>query len=114
MKGLVLFGLDPRVLEIGLAAVRANATVVGLWDPSHDRALEASLHLGCCAYPGADELLQRAERVLYSTWPGELRRFSPSLDVTGLTIDGRQILGDVDEEWWNWLQSMGFDRPTSG
>lgn len=114
MKGLVLFGLDPRVLDIGLAAVRANVPVMGLWAPSHDRALEASLRLGCCAYPGADELLQRAERVVYSTWPAELDRFFPALDVTGLTLDGPQILGDVDEEWWNWLQSMGFDRPTSG
>ena len=109
---LVLLGTDPRVLSIGLQAVQHNVPLAGLWASQHDAALLASLRLGCCAFPEAEEPLSQAARVVYSELPPQgLSGQLPALGVNDLKVSGLSLhcSTELSIEWQNWLRGLGFE-----
>lgn len=114
---LALLGTDPRVLAIGLQAVRRNVPLTGIWAPNHDEALLASLPLGCCAFASPEEPLRSAEWILYSALPElPLPERARSLAVEGLTVSGVRLVSShqLGMEWQNWLRALGFEIVCSG
>jgi len=61
---LALAGLDPVLLGLGLLAVRADWPLVGLAGADHSRALEATIVLGCPAFPDLREPTRAARMIL--------------------------------------------------
>lgn len=111
---LALLGVDPRVLEVGMRAVRHNIPIAGLWAQDHNQALVSSLRLGCCAFPRAAEPLAQAHWVIYSETDGPLPDGCQALNVTQLEFLGDQIAGPgLSEDWQKWLRGLGF-QPVQG
>jgi hypothetical protein len=107
---LVLLGVDPRVLAIGMRALDHNIPIAGIWATSHNEALIASLRLGCCAYPCAAEPLSQAHWVVYSELEGALPEGLQALDVRPLDLQGRQVRGPgMSDCWQEWLLGLGFE-----
>lgn len=97
-ENLALLGLDPAVLEFGQRALHANVGIAGVWSSDHNAALLESLRLGCCAYPDAQELVGRAQRVVFSQIPpGGLPADKPCLDLTS---------GVIPADWDKWLDRI--------
>lgn len=77
---MTLLGVGPRILALGRLAVRADWPVVGIWGRPHRRALEATLLLGCPAFPDPCEPVADSRLVLMEEADdGLLRRVAPAL-----------------------------------
>jgi hypothetical protein len=117
VKAAVAFlGTDPRVLEIGLRAVQHNVPIAGIWSADHDEALVASLRLGCCAFPDAQEPLRSAGWVVHSELsPVPVSGNVRCLDVHRLQLDGCTLRGHgISLEWLSWLSAIGFNIASEG
>lgn len=106
---LALLGVDPRVLEVGMRAVRQNIPIAGLWAPDHNQALVASLRLGCCAFPRAAEPLAAAHWVVYSELDGALPQGLQALNVAQCELDENVLrCPGLTPDWEKWLRGLGF------
>lgn len=59
-----ILGTGSLGTALGILLTRCNWPLAGIWSRSHDRALTASLHLGCNAFPEPDEPVSQASLVL--------------------------------------------------
>jgi len=111
---LVLLGTDERVIQIGLRAAENNIALAGIWDPDHNRALLASLRLGCCAFPDPAEPLSQAHWVVFGCSQVALPPQMMALDVSPLQIDGLRLNGPLSPDWAKWLVGIGFEPEKLG
>lgn len=114
--GLALLGLDPRVLALGRRALEHNVPILGIWAPDHNQALLASLQLGCCAFPCAEEPVSQAGRLLYSELPASwVKPLEGGLDVNLLECSSTQIKApQLSADWVIWLEELGFEVVSPG
>ena len=97
---LTLCGVDPLALALGLLAIRADWPLVGLASREHDRALEATLLLGCPAFPDPREPARCSRFLLLEAPDRELvELLAPVLDpgtvVAHLGLEGPEALPGV-------------------
>lgn len=82
---MTLLGVGTRILALGRLAVRADWPLVGIWGRSHRRALEATLLLGCPAFPDPCEPVSDSRLVLMETADDRLLgRVAPALGEEAL------------------------------
>jgi len=77
---MTLLGVGPRILSLGRMAVRADWPVVGISGQPHGRALQATLVLGCPAFPDPCEPVRDSRLVLMeAAQDGLLEEILPAL-----------------------------------
>ncbi len=94
---LALVGSDPCLLGLGLMAVRADWPLAGLAGDDHARALEASLLLGCPAYPEVREPVGGAGLILLdgAVLDGAV---SPTLEEVRAALRPGSVVGHLGPE----------------
>lgn len=94
---MTLLGVGPRILSLGRMAVRADWPVVGISGQPHRLALEATLVLGCPAFPDPCEPIRSSRLVLLeSAQDGVFERILPALGPETLVgILGPEDLPDL-------------------
>lgn len=97
---LTLVGAGTLATSLGLLVARADWPLVGITSRTHPRALEATLLLGCPAFPDPSEPVSRSRFVLLAVPEGDLplafRRLLPALQagtvVAHTGVAGPEIL----------------------
>lgn len=90
METTAILGTGALGTALGILLARANWPITGLWSRNHDRALTASLRIGCCAFSRPEEPVSQSTLVLLTVSDAAIgdvfERIQPALRPDALVV----------------------------